>query len=72
MSLIEKENVLAAQRMYAKRMEFLGSEIKRIVNHGTQVGQSQEAEIMSALDNIEEELEGIDECLDLLNRLLWG
>ena len=72
MSLIDKENVLAAQYMYVQRIEFLRSEVTRIVQQGEQLGQANEAEAMSALDAIEEELEGIDECLELLKYMLWS
>jgi len=72
MSLIYRENVLTAQLMYLKRIEFLRSEVSRLVNKGEQLGQSSETEIMSALDEIENELEGIDECLELLKNLLRG
>jgi len=72
MSLINKENVLAAQLMYVNRIEFLRSEVSRIVNRGIQLGEVYEAETMSALDVIEEELTGIDECLSLLKHLLWN
>lgn len=72
MSLIDKENVLAAQLMYVQRIEFLRSEVTRIVNRGIQLGSDYESETMVALDEIEKELEGIDECLALLNHLLWS
>jgi len=72
MSLIYRENVLTAQLMYLKRIEFLRSEVSRLVNKGEQLGQSSETEIMSALDEIENDLEGIDECLELLKNLLRG
>ena len=72
MSLVDKENVLAAQYMYVKRIEFLRSEVSRIVNRGTQLGEAYEAETMTALDEIEEELQGIDECLELLKHMLWS
>jgi hypothetical protein len=70
MSLIDRNNVLSAQYMYFKRVEFLHSEVSRVVNRGIQLGQDYEAQTMSALDAIEEELEGINECLALLKHLL--
>ena len=72
MSLINRENVLAAQLMYLKRIETLRNEVSRVVNIGLQLGQEHEVETMSALDEIERELEGIDECLILLKNLLRG
>ncbi len=72
MSLIDKENVLAAQYMYIKRIEFLRSEVSRIVDKGIQLGQAYEMETMTALDKIDEELQGIDECLEVLKHLLWS
>jgi len=70
--MIDKENVLAAQYMYVKRIEFLRSEVSRIVNKGLQLGEAYEAQTMSELDSIEEELQGIDECLELLKHMLWS
>ena len=67
MSLIDKENVLAAQYMYLQRVDFLQSEISRIVNRGKQLGETYEIEAISALDEIEQELDGIDECLELID-----
>jgi hypothetical protein len=72
MSLIDKENILAAQYMYAQRMKFLRSEVSRIVEQGTQLGEVYEASAMVQLDLIEKELEGIDECMELLRHLLWS
>ena len=70
--MIDKENVLAAQLMYVQRIELLRSEVDRIVKRGLQLGADYEDETMTALDEIEKELEGIDECLALLNHLLWS
>ncbi len=72
MSLVNKENILAAQYMYVKRIEFLKEEVSKIVKRGMQLGEAYEPEIMSALDEIEKELEGIDECLAVLKHLLWS
>ncbi len=72
MSLVNKENVLAAQYMYVKRIEFLRSEVSRIINRGKQLGGAYESETLAALDEIEEELNGIDECLELLKHMLWS
>jgi archaellum component FlaC len=72
MTLIDKENVLTAQYMYVKRIEFLRSEVSRVVNRGIQLGEAYEEQTMSELDEIEEELQGIDECLELLKQLLWS
>ena len=72
MSLFDKENVITAQYMYARRIEFLRSEVSRIVNRGKQLGEAHEAETMFALDEIERELNGIDECLELLKYMLWS
>jgi len=72
MTLIDKENVLAAQYMYIKRIEFLRSEVSRVVDRGVQLGQAYEVETMTALDKIDEELQGIDECLEVLKYLLWS
>lgn len=72
MSIFDKENVLAAQYMYVKRIEFLRSEVSRVVSRGEQLGADHEAETMTALDKIEEELKGIDECLELLKHMLWS
>lgn len=72
MSLIDKENVLAAQYMYVQRLDVLRSEVSRVVNQGLQLGQVYETEALSALDEIEDELEGINECLAVLNHMLWG
>ncbi len=72
MSLIDKENVLTAQYMYIKRIEFLRSEVSRIVDRGIQLGQAYEAETMTALGEIDKELQGIDECLEVLKYLLWS
>jgi len=70
--MIDKENILAAQFMYVQRIEVLQAEITKIVARGMQLGEAYEKETMSALDVIEEELDGIKECLSLLNRLLWS
>ena len=70
--MIDKESILTAQYMYVTRIEFLQSEINRIVNRGMQLGEAYEQETMSALDVIEEELDGIKECLSVLNYLLWS
>jgi len=72
MSLVDKENLLTAQYMYVTRIEFLRSEITRLVNRGMQLGKEYEDETMAALDEIEEELQGIDECLELLKHMLWS
>lgn len=72
MSLIDKENILTAQYMYVNRIEFLRSEVSRIVNQGLQLGKDYEEQTMSELDNIEEELQGIDECLEVLKHMLWS
>jgi len=72
MSLVDKENLLTAQYMYVQRIEFLRSEITRLVNRGMQLGKEYEDETMAALDEIEEELQGIDECLELLKHMLWS
>ena len=70
--MIDKENILAAQFMYVQRIEVLQAEISTIVERGMQLGEAYEQETMSALDTIEEELDGINECLTLLNCLLWS
>ena len=72
MSLVNKENVLTAQYMYLKRIEFLKAEVSRVVSRGIQLGQAYEEETMFALDEIEKELSGIDECLEILKHLLWS
>ena len=72
MSLVDKENVITAQLMYVQRIEYLRSEVSRIVNKGRELGAEHEEEIMSALDQIEDELQGIDECLLVLKHLLWS
>jgi hypothetical protein len=69
MSLVNKENLLAAQLMYLNRIEFLRREVNRVVNKGLQLGEAHEQTTMAALDEIEKELEGIDECLTLLKHL---
>jgi hypothetical protein len=70
--MIDKENILAAQFMYVQRIDVLQAEITKIVARGMQLGEDYEEETMSALDVIEEELDGIKECLTLLNGLLWS
>lgn len=70
--VLNKENILAAQDMYAARTRFLRSEVNRVVVQGIQLGDAYEGETMFALDDIEEELDGINECLTLLNYLLYG
>jgi hypothetical protein len=70
--MIDKENILAAQCMYVQRIDVLQAEISKIVTRGMQLGEDYEEETMSALDVIEEELDGINECLTLLNGLLWS
>ena len=72
MSLVDKENVITAQLMYVQRIEHLRSEVSRIVNKGMELGAEHEEEIMSELDQIEDELQGIDECLLVLKHLLWS
>ena len=72
MPLVDKENVLAAQLMYVDRIEFLRAEVSRVVNRGIQLGDDYEAETMFALDVIEDELKGIDDCLAVLKHLLWN
>ena len=71
MPLIDKENILATQYMYVQRIEHLRTKVTRIVNRGLQLGEVYETETMFALDEIEKELEGIDECLEVLKHLLW-
>ena len=71
MPLIDKENILATQYMYVQRIEHLRTEVTRIVNRGLHLGEVYETETMFALDEIEKELEGIDECLEVLKHLLW-
>ncbi len=70
--MIDKENILAAQFMYVQRIGVLQAEISKIVARGMQLGAAYEKETMSALDVIDEELDGIKECLTLLNCLLWS
>lgn len=70
MSLVDKENILTAKHMYLQRIEFLQSEVQRLVNRGIQLGEDHEVETMAALDEVEEELNGINEGLDVLNHLL--
>ena len=72
MSLIDKENILVAQYMYASRIDFLNAELSKVVNRGLELGKDHEIETMAALDELEEELKGIDECLELLRHLLWS
>jgi len=71
MPLIDKDNILATQYMYVQRIEYLRTEVTRIVNRGLQLGEVYETETMFALDEIEKELEYIDECLEILKYLLW-
>ncbi len=72
MSLVHRENILAAKNMYLQRIEFLQGEIQRLVNRGIQLGQDHEVETMEALDDVEEELDGINDGLGVLNHLLKG
>jgi hypothetical protein len=58
--------------MYLTRLEFLRSEVTRVVDRGLQLGKTHEEETMAALDEIEDELAGVEECIVLLNHLLWG
>jgi outer membrane protein assembly factor BamD (BamD/ComL family) len=69
---VAKENVLAARDMYVQRFYFLRSEISRIVKREEQLGEEYEEEAMLALDEIENEIAGIDECLVVLKHLLCG
>lgn len=68
--LINKENIITAHSMYMRRIEALHSEISKIGDTGLQLGKSYKAEALAALDEIENELEGIDECLAILKHLL--
>ncbi len=61
---------MAAQNLYQDRLHFLRSEIKRVVKTGRHMGKEYEEETMEALDWIEEEVDGIDECLRMLYYLL--
>ncbi len=67
--LVEKQNVITAQHMYRERIRFLRSEVSRLVDRCIELGEDYESETMSALDEIEEELDGINECLVLLKHL---
>jgi flagellin-like hook-associated protein FlgL len=69
MSLVNKENLLAAQHMYLNRIKTLQREVNRVVDKGLQLGEANAQTTMSALDEIEKELEGIDECLTVLKHL---
>lgn len=71
MSLIDKENILTAKYMYLKRIEFLQTEVRRLVKQGKKLGVTHEKKTMASLDEVEEELNGINEGLDVLNHLLW-
>ncbi len=70
MSLVDIENILAAKKMYLRRIEFLQGEIQRLVKRGLQLGEDREVETMAALDEVEEELNGINDGLGVLNHLL--
>lgn len=70
MSLINKENLLAAQCMYKARLQFLQEEVQLVTQRGLALGEAHEAETMAALDAIEQELKGVDECLGVLKHLL--
>ena len=72
MTLTPRENLLTAYALYLERLEFLRSEVKRVVSRGLQLGEAYEDETMAALNEIEDELAGVEECVVLLNHLLRG
>ena len=70
MALIQLANIRAAQNMYSQRVDFLRTEVSRIVHYGEQLGEAYQTETMGALNEIENELDGIDECLELLRKMI--
>lgn len=70
MSLVNKENLLAAQSLYMERLEVLKLEINRVVERGMRLGGKHEQKANVVLDEIEKEIEGIDECIGVLKHLL--
>ena len=70
MPLIAKENILTAQYMYYQRLAELRSKVRQVVHQGMTLGEEYEGETAGTLSEIEEEVNGVEECIHLLNHLL--
>ena len=70
MSLITEENILTAQYMYYQRLDVLKARVQQVVEQGLSWGEEHEEKTTAALNEIEEEVNGVEECIMLLNRLL--
>ena len=72
MITISKENIQAAQDLYVSRIKALKPEVEEIANRGRLLGQEYEQETMSALNELDKELDGLQEGLLVLQYLLRG
>lgn len=67
---IPKENIHAAHTLYSNRIKAIRPEVQEIAERGTRLGPEYEEEAMAELAALEEELDGLEEGIKILNFLL--
>jgi hypothetical protein len=67
---IPKENIIAAQVLYSARLRALAPEVKKIAARGRYLGPKYEQDTMDKLAVLDDELDGLQEGIVVLEYLL--